>query len=75
MNILLTQQKTVLTNQVIVQLKIKHNNSPRVPKSTLFYQAYTKKKNAYVNIFKVTKNQDCKHSKQKTYFKTVLDLK
>lgn len=28
-----------------------------------------KKKKAYVNIFKVTKNQDCKHSKQKTYFK------
>ena len=27
------------------------------------------KKTAYVNIFKVTKNQDCKHSEQKTYFK------
>ena len=51
-------------------LKIKHKTSPRVPKYTFFYQAYTKKKKkAYVKIFKVTKNQDCKHSKQKTYFK------
>ena len=74
MNILLTQQKTALTNKVIVQLKIKHKNNPRVPKYTFFYQAYTKK-NAYVNIFKVSKNQDCKHTKQKTYFKTVLNLK